>query len=135
MTVKSDEKLTGLDVKTSDVPAGFQIDAQKNDMGYLIDGQLKKWSGAFQDVYSPIQSSDGGQLAPFKVGRFPLLTQEEALTALEAACKALPTATQRGALRAHMMKNTIGKGEKYRLRIVYYGRHEAQNNITKRGSV
>jgi hypothetical protein len=67
-----------------------------------------------------------------QAGQRRIVLENEIHLPLEASCETLPTTTQRRALSAHVMKNTIGKSEKYRKRLVCYGFHEAPQNITKR---
>ncbi|HSW45398.1 MAG TPA: NADP-dependent glyceraldehyde-3-phosphate dehydrogenase [Phycisphaerae bacterium] len=55
---------------------------------YLVDGQVRRWAGPCQEVLSPIGTTDSGRFEPYKLGRYPLMTSEAALEALEAACKA-----------------------------------------------
>ena len=53
---------------------------------YLINGELREWKGACDEVYSTISSTE--QYAPTLVGSVPHLTEKEALEALEAAANA-----------------------------------------------
>ncbi len=52
---------------------------------YLIDGELRTWAGPRQEVYSPLPVGDGKAPRPRSVGEYPLLTEEAALEALDAA--------------------------------------------------
>ena len=47
---------------------------------YLINGELREWKGACDEVYSTISSTE--QYAPTLVGSVPHLTEKEALEAL-----------------------------------------------------
>ncbi|MFH2054302.1 MAG: NADP-dependent glyceraldehyde-3-phosphate dehydrogenase [bacterium] len=55
---------------------------------YLIDGELRAWAGPRQEVYSPLPVGDGKEPRPGTVGEYPLLTEEAALEALDAAVAA-----------------------------------------------
>ncbi len=55
---------------------------------YLVDGQLRSWDGAVQQVLSPVQLKEGERLTPQVVGYAPALTAEASLEALEAAKQA-----------------------------------------------
>ncbi len=55
---------------------------------YLSNGQLLKWNGPLEEVYSPIFHQESGILKQTLLGYYPLLTENEALEALEAAMKA-----------------------------------------------
>ena len=49
---------------------------------------------------------------------------------LQASREALAAATERGAFRADMMENSVGKGEKNVRRLIQYSRHKAVQSIT-----
>jgi glyceraldehyde-3-phosphate dehydrogenase (NADP+) len=55
---------------------------------YLVDGELREWSGRTQDVLSPIGSVEGGALRRRVIGSYPLMGAKEALEALDAAVRA-----------------------------------------------
>jgi glyceraldehyde-3-phosphate dehydrogenase (NADP+) len=58
------------------------ITPKKSDK-YLINGEIKKWNGAFSQVYSTISTSES--YAPTLLGEIPDLTYKEGLQAVEAA--------------------------------------------------
>ncbi|CAI8386878.1 MAG: NADP-dependent glyceraldehyde-3-phosphate dehydrogenase [Flavobacterium sp. SCGC AAA160-P02] len=53
---------------------------------YLVDGQLKSWSGETAEVYSTISSTD--HYTPTLLGSIPQLGEKEAIAALDSACTA-----------------------------------------------
>lgn len=53
---------------------------------YLIDGELKQWTGKTTPVYSPIYHQDTNQ--KIQIGVVPDMTEKEALLAVESAYKA-----------------------------------------------
>ena len=55
---------------------------------YLLDGELHKWEGKTQDVYSPVCIRKGDQLEKLFLGSYPLLTAKVSEEALEAASTA-----------------------------------------------
>jgi glyceraldehyde-3-phosphate dehydrogenase (NADP+) len=55
---------------------------------YLVNGELRRWSGPVQEVRSPVYVKTAGGLAPKVVGSYPLLGEPEALEALAAARQA-----------------------------------------------
>ncbi len=55
---------------------------------YLIDGELCSWTGPHQEVLSPVCVGVGEKLAPYRLGRYPLMTVEAASEALTAARRA-----------------------------------------------
>jgi glyceraldehyde-3-phosphate dehydrogenase (NADP+) len=70
------------------IPAEFDLAEPVNQTEYLIDGELRQWDGAMQEVTSPVcvQSADGCQRVV--IGCHPKLTGQESLEALRAAAKA-----------------------------------------------
>ena len=60
-----------------------------------------------------------------------IVLEDEIHLPFEASGKPLPAAAQRSALRANMVKNSIGEGEKDVHWIVCCCRHEAKQSITK----
>jgi len=70
-----------------DVLAEMRIAYYEAGAQYLIDGQVLRWDGPFQEVLSPVCIGDG-QPKPFALGRYPLMTVEQAQKALAAAKRA-----------------------------------------------
>jgi glyceraldehyde-3-phosphate dehydrogenase (NADP+) len=57
--------------------------------GYLINGGIRIWGGPCQDVYSPVWVNfDETSPKPYLIGSYPLLSENEALRALDAAMTA-----------------------------------------------
>ncbi|MEK9613562.1 MAG: NADP-dependent glyceraldehyde-3-phosphate dehydrogenase [Flavobacteriaceae bacterium] len=72
-------------IATKEIPKEYQITPYQCDQ-YLINGQLKKWSGQTSDVFSVIQTPNSkGEMAPTLLGSIPDMETESALEALEAA--------------------------------------------------
>ena len=38
----------------NEIPESFQIKQPIEQSSYLVNGEMRSWKGAFQDVYSPI---------------------------------------------------------------------------------
>ncbi len=73
--------------KTSlEIPEKFKINRIIEQQTYLVDGQLKSWSGEIANVYSTISSTDSYE--PTLLGTIPQLGEQEANDALDAACNA-----------------------------------------------
>ena len=64
----------------------YKIDRIINQNTYLIDGQLKSWSGETAEVYSTISSTD--VYTPTLLGTIPQLGEKEADAALDSAINA-----------------------------------------------
>ena len=70
----------------NNIPKAFQINNLIHQKTYLVNGELKKWSGVTSDVYSTISSTE--EYAPTLLGSIPLLEKEQAMEALESASQA-----------------------------------------------
>ncbi len=73
----------------SDIPAEHRPLAPIHQRTYLVDGELRTWSGAVQTVRSPVcvRSADG-ELEPVVLGSYPESSEAEADAALAAAVAA-----------------------------------------------
>jgi len=70
------------------IPGQYQIKQPVDQREYLIDGELKSWSGNLNPVLSPVFVLDNGKLIQKVLGSTPLLTSTESLAALDAAVRA-----------------------------------------------
>ena len=70
------------------IPDQFKISKPIEQREYLIDGQLKIWTGNLNPVLSPVFVKEGNNYQQTVIGTTPLLTSTEALDALNAAVKA-----------------------------------------------
>ncbi|MGC1633339.1 MAG: NADP-dependent glyceraldehyde-3-phosphate dehydrogenase [Gelidibacter sp.] len=70
----------------STIPEQFRIKSLIHQNSYLVDGELKSWSGESSEVYSTISSTEVYQ--PTLLGTIPTLGEKEALDALDAAVNA-----------------------------------------------
>ena len=68
------------------IPEAFKIDSLVKQTTYLVDGELKEWSGKMTDVYSTISSTDTYE--PTLLGSVPELTKTEAFEDLDSASQA-----------------------------------------------
>ncbi len=65
------------------IPQEFQITTLLNQDNFLLDGELKKWTGATTPVYSTISSTENYQAT--LLGSIPSMTEVDAMNALESA--------------------------------------------------
>ncbi|GAB1307797.1 NADP-dependent glyceraldehyde-3-phosphate dehydrogenase [Urechidicola sp. KH5] len=73
---------------TSHIPAKYQFDFTNQD-SYLLNGELKKWSGPVTEVKSAVYLKGvSGELEPATLGTIPNMSEVEALNALDAAVDA-----------------------------------------------
>lgn len=70
------------------IPKPYRIASPIEQREYLCDGALREWDGPQQEVLSPIYEASDGTWRQKRIGHYPLLTEPQALEALEAACRA-----------------------------------------------
>jgi glyceraldehyde-3-phosphate dehydrogenase (NADP+) len=70
------------------IPDQFRIHQPIDQREYLINGELKIWTGNLNPVLSPVFIKVGTELKQQVIGNTPLLTSNESLEALDAAAKA-----------------------------------------------
>lgn len=70
------------------IPADMQTGVKTDGLGYLINGEVHRWTGAAQRVYSPICVDDGHGLERYPLGEYPLMSRDQSEQALEAAATA-----------------------------------------------
>ena len=68
------------------IPEQFKIKSLIHQNSYLVDGELKSWSGESAEVHSTISSTE--IYKPTLLGTIPTLGEKEALEALDAAVNA-----------------------------------------------
>src|ERR1700741_5044048 len=72
----------------NNIPDQFKITQPIDQREFLINGELKIWSGALNPVASPVCVKEGDDIKQKVIGSTPLLTTKESLEALDAALKA-----------------------------------------------
>jgi glyceraldehyde-3-phosphate dehydrogenase (NADP+) len=82
------DEIAAIFPEESDIPEKFRISSPVVQNEYLINGDLRRWSGPMQDVLSPVCVKTPSGAAQKMIGKFPLLTEKEALEALGAAVQA-----------------------------------------------
>ncbi len=68
------------------IPTEFQIDKPLHQDTYLVDGELKSWTGETTPVYSTISSTTS--YSPTLLGSIPSMNKEQAMEAVNAADRA-----------------------------------------------
>ncbi len=81
------EKITAIFPEASQIPDAYQIQPV-HQKEYLVGGEMRQWTGATQDVFSPIYIKDGEKFTSKLIGSHPITDVAEAMEALEAAIKA-----------------------------------------------
>lgn len=70
------------------VPERWRLATPLVQRDYLCGGEIRQWSGAQQEVLSPVCGQTGDGLRPIVIGSYPLLGETQAMEALDAACRA-----------------------------------------------
>ena len=81
------EKVKNIFPAENDIPREARI-APLEQRDYLVDGKIKTWRGPVREVFSPVSLRDKKGLQRGRLGSYPLMTEKEALEALDAAVKA-----------------------------------------------
>ena len=70
------------------IPAECRLDTRSYERLYLINGELREWTGPLAEISSPICLREGGALRRPVIGSVPAMDEAAALAALEAAARA-----------------------------------------------
>jgi glyceraldehyde-3-phosphate dehydrogenase (NADP+) len=70
------------------IPEQFQLAEPVEQREYLINGEMKTWSGSLNPVLSPVFVKEGNEYKQKVIGSTPLLTSKESLEALDSAVHA-----------------------------------------------
>ena len=73
-------------MSNTSIPEKFKIKSLVHQNTYLVNGELRKWSGNTSEVYSTISSTT--EYKPTLLGSIPLLEEKQAMEALNAASAA-----------------------------------------------
>ena len=83
-----EEKIRSIFPDEKDIPGEHLPPFPIMQREYLLDGEIRTWQGRLQEVYSPVCVQGDGGLTQKRLGCYPMLTAEESLSALDAACRA-----------------------------------------------
>ncbi len=124
MTIAPPTDLAALfPTSTNQIPNQFRIEPI-HQREYLLNGEMKQWTGPVAEVYSPVCISDAdGTLQRQLVGSFPVCGPEQAMEALDAAVQAYDNGRgewpQMGvAGRIGCMETFVGKMLEQRERVI-----------------
>lgn len=100
----------------SEIPAEHRL-APVHQRTYLVDGELKKWTGPVKIVVSPVCVNDGfGNLRAVDIGSYPYCSAEQSEQALSAAVAAYDRG--RGAWPTMSVSERIGCVEKFMTQMI-----------------
>jgi glyceraldehyde-3-phosphate dehydrogenase (NADP+) len=80
--------LSSIFPEENNVPDQFKLTSHLEQREYLINGEMRMWSGKLSPVLSPVFIKAGDEYIQKDIGATPLLTSQDALEAMEAAVKA-----------------------------------------------
>src|SRR3989339_971949 len=72
----------------SKIPESAQLEKEINQDFYLINGEIRKWTGKMHKVYSPVCIKTENGLERKYIGEYPMMSANEALEALYSAAGA-----------------------------------------------
>ncbi len=72
----------------NNIPKKFRLPGPVEQSEYLSNGEIHHWQGPMQEVRSPVCLSSAAGPSPKIIGKYPLLTEKEALETLDAAVRA-----------------------------------------------
>jgi glyceraldehyde-3-phosphate dehydrogenase (NADP+) len=70
------------------IPAGLKAGLPLEQRTYLIDGDVRVWSGPVHEVLSPVCVRESAGLVQRRIGSYPAMSEKESLAALDAAVRA-----------------------------------------------
>jgi acyl-CoA reductase-like NAD-dependent aldehyde dehydrogenase len=82
------EQLEKIFVTEEEIPAEFKLPSEVNQRTILLNGEMIRWDGVVQEVYSPVCVRTNEGLKTKLIGTYPVCTQKEAMEALDAAVMA-----------------------------------------------
>ncbi len=105
-------KLKHIFPSAADMPKNLLENIPCLQTGYLVNGEIRSWDGPRQAVFSPVWVAADNRPTPFFIGEYPLLTESEALEALDSAVAAYdhgrgPWPTMSVAERIHHMEQFV----------------------------
>ena len=103
------------------IPEEFKIKTLLHQDTYLVDGELKKWTGKTTEVFSTISSTE--EYAPTLLGTIPFMGEEEAAEVVNSAKKAFDNGqglwpTMKVADRIKCMENFVAQMKTTRQEVV-----------------
>ncbi|MDY7020158.1 MAG: NADP-dependent glyceraldehyde-3-phosphate dehydrogenase [Cyanobacteriota bacterium] len=82
------QQIQGIFSTEDSIPAEFRLEAPLDQKEYLIDGELRIWDGPQEEVHSPLRVKTADGFSSKFIGKFPLMSEEAALSVLQAALNA-----------------------------------------------
>ena len=70
------------------IPAAYQLEQPIHQREMLVNGEMVHWDGPTHEVFSPVLTRVGDELASRSIGSYPIATEVEAMESLNAAVAA-----------------------------------------------
>jgi len=86
MSIK--ERVFNIFPEERDIPRDMKIEKEIHQKEYVVNGEVYNWDGDTKEVFSPIFVRSGSNLKQVKIGSYPLLSEKEAMEALNSAYSA-----------------------------------------------
>ncbi len=80
--------LENLFPKATDIPKEFDLTQPIEQREYLVNGEMRKWAGKTQDVWSPIYVKTSNGFEQKRIGSYPITDATDAMEVLYAGVKA-----------------------------------------------
>ncbi|MHA8079705.1 NADP-dependent glyceraldehyde-3-phosphate dehydrogenase [Aquirufa regiilacus] len=80
--------LENLFPKAADIPKEFDLTQPIEQREYLVNGEMRKWTGKTQDVWSPIYVQTANGFEQKRIGSYPITDATDAMEVLYAGVKA-----------------------------------------------
>jgi acyl-CoA reductase-like NAD-dependent aldehyde dehydrogenase len=87
-TVMQASDLENLFPKAADIPKEFDLTQPIEQREYLVNGEMRKWNGKTQDVWSPIYVQTANGYEQKRIGFYPITDATDAMEVLYAGVKA-----------------------------------------------
>ena len=87
-TVMQASDLENLFPKAADIPKEFDLTQPIEQREYLVNGEMRKWAGKTQDVWSPIYVQTANGFEQKRIGSYPITDATDAMEFLYAGVKA-----------------------------------------------
>jgi acyl-CoA reductase-like NAD-dependent aldehyde dehydrogenase len=82
------EQIAHIFPEQASIPAEYLLPEPVHQKEYLINGEMRAWTGDRHTVLSPVCLRSNGDTTPLEIGSYPLVGETEALEALDSAVAA-----------------------------------------------
>ena len=83
-----ENKITAIFPAEGQIPPAYQLEQPIHQREMLVNGEMVHWDGPTHEVFSPVLTRVGDELASRSIGSYPIATEVEAMESLNAAVAA-----------------------------------------------